>query len=123
MLFVEIFTVIVVTAGMRVLSNDNLSSGLEHPTSDVTYDVIADTTMSTARATAPAISPATSPATASATAPARPKILVKKKQFTAPIPILLSEFDDYVSKKKKETYKKGNGFLFDYEVSHDNVVL
>ncbi|XP_033644813.1 receptor-type tyrosine-protein phosphatase T-like isoform X1 [Asterias rubens] len=139
--------VIVVTAGMRVLSNDNLSSGLEHPTSDVTYDVIADTTMSTARATAPAISPATSPATApattpatapanspatsqatapanspatspataSATAPARPKILVKKKQFTAPIPILLSEFDDYVSKKKKETYKKGNGFLFDYE--------
>ncbi|XP_071799860.1 receptor-type tyrosine-protein phosphatase T-like isoform X2 [Asterias amurensis] len=115
-----------VNAGVRV-GHDKLSTGLENPDVDVTYDVIAETITNvpiiappalpaTTPATAPANKPATSLATAPATAPARPKpVKKKKKQFTAPSPIPLSELKDYVSKKKKETYKEGNGFLFDYE--------
>ena len=116
---------------MRV-GHDKLSTGLENPNVDVTYDVVAETISTnvpiiappalppTTPAIAPANKPATSLATAPATAPARPKQVKKKKQFTAPFPIPLSELKDYVSKKKKETYKEGNGFLFDYEVSHDS---
>ncbi|XP_071799509.1 receptor-type tyrosine-protein phosphatase T-like [Asterias amurensis] len=92
-----------VNAGVRV-GNDKLSTGLENPDVDVTYDVVADTIS----ANVPIIAPSA--------APARPKhVKKKKKQFTAPFPIPLSDLKDYVSKKKKETYKEGNGFLFDYE--------
>ena len=116
---------------MRI-GNDKLSTGLDNPDVDVTYDVIAETISTnvpiiappalpaTTPATTPANKPATSLATAPATAPARPKPVKEKKQFTAPFPIPLSELKVYVSKKKKETYKEGNGFLFDYEVSYDN---
>ncbi|XP_071799861.1 receptor-type tyrosine-protein phosphatase T-like [Asterias amurensis] len=115
-----------VNAGVRV-GHDKLSTGLENPNVDVTYDVVAETISTnvpiiappalpaTTPAMAPANKPATSLATAPATAAARPKPVKKKKQFTAPSPIPLSELKDYVSKKKKETYKEGNGFLFDYE--------
>ncbi|XP_071800429.1 receptor-type tyrosine-protein phosphatase T-like isoform X2 [Asterias amurensis] len=95
--------------GVRA-SNDKLSSGLENPYSDVANEGPPASTP----ANTPAAAPATSPATP-ATAPARPKQVKKKKQFTAPFPIPLSELKDYVSKKKKEMYKEGNGFLFDYE--------
>ncbi len=106
-------------------SNTKLSAGLEHPyDDDAAYEVITGTTPATEPATARlhiAVAPATVPATARpAAAPARPKQVNKKKQFTAPFPIPLSEFKDYVSKKKKETYREGNGFLFDYQVSQDN---
>ncbi|XP_071800431.1 receptor-type tyrosine-protein phosphatase T-like [Asterias amurensis] len=95
-------------AGVRA-SNDKLSSGLENPYSDVANEGPPASTP----ANTPAAAPTTSPATPAA--PARPKQVKKKKQFTAPFPIPLSELKDYVNKKKKETYKEGNGFLFDYE--------
>ena len=102
--------------GVRA-SNDKLSSGLENPYSDVANEVQPASTP----ANTPAAAPATSPATPAA--PARPKQVKKKKQFTAPFPIPLSELKDYVGKKKKETYKEGNGFLFDYEVSQQIFIL
>ncbi len=104
-------------------SNDKLSSELDNPYNVVASETSCATSSSTTPATAtPRATPRATarPAAAPATAPAGPKQVNKKKQFTTPFPIPSSELKDYVSKKKKETYKEGNGFLFDYEVSHDN---
>ena len=47
----------------------------------------------------------------------RPKQVRKKTPYPAQGSILLTELEDYVRKKKAESYKDGNGFLRDYEVS------
>ena len=46
-----------------------------------------------------------------------PKQVRKKTPYPAQGSILLTELEDYVRKKKAESYKDGNGFLRDYEVS------
>ena len=46
--------------------------------------------------------------------PAKPK--PRKKTFRAPTAISLTEFEEFIHKKKAETVKEGNGFLWDFKV-------
>ena len=47
--------------------------------------------------------------------PAKPK--PRKKTFRAPTAVSLTEFEEFIQKKKAETVKEGNGFLRDFKVS------
>ncbi|XP_071799454.1 receptor-type tyrosine-protein phosphatase T-like isoform X2 [Asterias amurensis] len=52
--------------------------------------------------------------------PAKPK--PRKKTFRAPTAISLTEFEEFIHKKKAETVKEGNGFLWDFKNLPDEVL-
>ncbi|XP_033636492.1 receptor-type tyrosine-protein phosphatase T-like [Asterias rubens] len=52
--------------------------------------------------------------------PAKPK--PRKKTFRAPTAVSLTEFEEFIQKKKAETVKEGNGFLWDFKNLPDEVL-
>ena len=46
----------------------------------------------------------------------KPEPATRKKSRVAHKPVPLEKFEEYLRRKKAESYKEGNGFLQDYEV-------